>query len=56
METDLGPYHYRFRYYSGTGMYLASSSDGNVYYLGPGDSKPVNVGPLTNWLKTAACQ
>ncbi len=55
-EADLGPFHYRYRYYTGTRMYLATSSDGNVYYMGPNDAKPVNVSALTYWLGQAGCQ
>jgi sugar lactone lactonase YvrE len=54
-EADLGPFHYRYRYYTSTRMYLATSSDGNVYYMGPNDAKPVNANALTYWLGQAGC-
>ena len=55
-EIDLGPFHYRYRYYSASAFYLATSSDGNVYYLGPADAAPVNVGLQSYWLGQAGCQ
>jgi len=55
-EADLGPFHYRFRYYSGSRTYLGTSSDGNVYYLPTGVDKPLNAGSLSSWLGLAACQ
>lgn len=47
--------NYYYRYYSLSDSYLASSSDGNVYYA---DKKRglVNLGPLTQWYATAGCQ
>lgn len=56
LEADLGPFHYRFRYYSDTQTYLGTSSDGNVYYLPAGVNQPVNAGSLSYWQSIAACQ
>jgi len=55
LEADFGPFHYRYRYYTGSHSYLATSSDGNFYYLGPNDVKPVNLGKKSGWLSNAAC-
>lgn len=52
----LPPYYYR--YYSQTRAYLATSStDNHVYYLGPISGNAIlDVGALSTWLATAACQ
>lgn len=50
------PYYYR--YYTGTGNYLATSSaDSNLWALGPDTGGQVlNLGPLSNFLAAAGCQ
>ena len=50
------PYYYR--YYSGTGNYLATSSaDNQIYVLGPSfGNSPVSVGPVSSFLGVSACQ
>ncbi len=49
---------YTYRYYSGTGNYLAiSSADDNVYVLGPSfGTTPVAVGSATSFLGVSGCQ
>ena len=48
---------YQYRYYAGTGNYLAiSSADMNVWVLGPSfGSSLLNVGTVTNFLTAAGC-
>ncbi len=50
------PYYYR--YYTGTGNYLATSSaDSNLWALGPDTGGQVlNLGPLSSFLAAAGCQ
>ena len=50
------PYYYR--YYSGTGNYLATSSaDSNVWVLGPSFNNSLfDVGPLASFLGVSECQ
>jgi sugar lactone lactonase YvrE len=55
--TDATYAPYAYRYYSGTGNYLAiSSSDNNIYILGPSfGSTPQAVGPITSFLSQSGC-
>jgi serine protease len=48
---------YTYRYYSGTGNYLAvSSADSNVWVLGANFGNiPLSVGPVTNFLGVSGC-
>lgn len=48
---------YQYRYYAGTGNYMAiSSADMNVWVLGPSfGSSLLNVGTVTNFLTAAGC-
>lgn len=48
---------YQYRYYAGTGNYMAiSSADMNVWVLGPSfGSNFLNVGPIANFLSAAGC-
>lgn len=48
---------YTYRYYSNTDTYLSvSSADDHVYYQGPDDVSPQDVGDLSAWLKEAGCE
>jgi hypothetical protein len=49
--------HYRYRHYPESASYLAvSSSDNHVWLLGPfSDNRPLDAGPLDNYLSTSGC-
>ncbi|MGR8998257.1 MAG: esterase/lipase family protein [Gammaproteobacteria bacterium] len=47
---------YIYRYYPVTNSYVGfSSADNHVYYLGPYDVAPQDVGPLSTWLAESGC-
>ena len=47
---------YTYRYYPVTNSYVGvSSADNHVYYLGPYDVSPVDVGELSVWLAESGC-
>lgn len=47
---------YTYRYYSDTDAYVGvSSADNHVYYLGPDDLSPRDMGDLSVYLKEAGC-
>ena len=48
------PYYYR--YYSGTGNYLATSSDNYIYLLGPVSANTIlKLAPMSTYLGSAGC-
>lgn len=55
-KADVPPYYYR--HYSDTGNYLAvSSTDNNVYVLGPvSGNNLLQLGPVTSFLGASGCQ
>jgi triacylglycerol lipase len=47
---------YTYRYYPNTNAYVGVSNvDNHVYYLGPFDVSPQDVGPLSAWLSESGC-
>jgi triacylglycerol lipase len=47
---------YTYRYYGNTNSYVGVSSiDNHVYYLGPDDVSPQDVGDLAAWLTQSGC-
>lgn len=47
---------YTYRYYSNTNAYVGvSSADNHVYYQGPDDALPRDIGNVTDMLKEAGC-
>lgn len=47
---------YTYRYYPFTNSYVGvSSADNHVYYLGPNDVSPQDVGELSVWLAESGC-
>lgn len=47
---------YTYRYFPLTNSYVGVSSvDSHVYYLGPYDASPQDVGDLSSWLKESGC-
>jgi triacylglycerol lipase len=47
---------YTYRYYPATNSYVGvSSADNHVYYLGPYDVSPQDVGELSAWLVESGC-
>lgn len=47
---------YTYRYYPNTNAYVGvSSADNHVYYLGPDDASPTDMGDLSAFLKEAGC-
>lgn len=55
-SASLGPY--RYRYYGTSKAYLGvSSTDGNLYYLGPVTANALSsLGPAATWYATATCR
>lgn len=47
---------YRYRYYPGTNTYLGvSSADNHVYYQGPANISPKDIGDLSTFLNESGC-
>lgn len=47
---------YIYRYFANTNSYLSVSlANNHVYFLGPNDSKPRDLGSLSDWLKQTGC-
>jgi len=55
VSATLAPYYYR--YYTGTGNYLVTSStDNHLWVLGPASGNiPLDVGPIAGFLGAAGC-